>query len=81
MNTGIKYIVAALTGADLVDSSGRCTGPEIARVYSRHGTLRAAHRSQKKFCGWASCPVILTADGQRLTQTDRVELFAMQAGL
>ena len=80
MSTEIKYIVAAITGADLVDSSGRCTGPEIVRVYSRNGTLRAAHRSQKKYCGWASCPVILTADGQRLCQADRVELFAIQAG-
>ena len=80
MSNGIKYLVATVTGADSVDASGRSTGPEIARVYSRHGTLRAAHRSQKKYCGLASCPVILTADGQRLSQADRVELFAMQAG-
>lgn len=75
-----KYLLATLTGSDLVDASGRATGPEIARVYSRHSTLHGAYQAQRKCAGWSSCPVILRGDGRRLGHEDRDQLDAYQAG-
>lgn len=75
-----SYILAAITGSDLIDATGCATGPEVSRIYSKHRTLRGAYRAQRALCGWAACPVILTADHKRLSPSDRKELDALQAG-
>lgn len=74
------YILATITGSDLVDASGRSTGPEVSRIYSHHRTLAGAYKAQRSCAGWASCPVILTADGQRLSKDDAQELDLLQSG-